>query len=193
VSYESSGELGVELGPLDLSTSTGTNTGDMLITHHPDGTKSRTLTAVYGDDNPDLTVEQRFDKDGKLVPGSEKYALQFDTTDPNAREMLVYEMLVYAFTGDAEKAKAARESDEPLVLHFNEEQMRALQERASEGDFSHMGLGGLLSDYDGEPLEPFMAARNMAGSIHNEYAMAQLLWGVYSNGGSPLPGELQMG
>ena len=95
VKYESQTEFGLEIGPIELSAEGAANTGDMLITHHPDGTTTRSLDLVYGGDHPDLNISQRFDQQGKLIPGSESYTYKFDTDDPNFREIMVY-----AFTGD---------------------------------------------------------------------------------------------
>lgn len=191
LTYESAGSVGLDLGPFSLEGSTGTNTGDMILTHHPDGTQSMTMDVTYGGDHPDLTIERKFDKDGELIEGSEKFALKFDTKDDNARELLVY-----SFTGDADKAKAARENDQPITLNLTASEMRQLQERAVEPEMHHMGLGGIMEDYDGKLVEPWYAARTMACSpTFNEYRLATEFWGLYVDSGKtqPLPGELTIG
>ncbi|OJT24364.1 hypothetical protein BO221_14450 [Archangium sp. Cb G35] len=189
VTYESQSEFGLELGPIELSAEGATNTGDLLITHHPDGTTTRSLDLVYGGDHPDLNISQRFDQEGNLIPGSESYTYKFDTDDPNMREIMVY-----AYTGDEAQAKAARDSDEPLVLTLTREQMQQLQERAREQPMGHMGLGGLLSDYDGNPLDPTQAASILAGSpVYNEFRVVQELFGLSDGGNNPPPGTLQIG
>ena len=116
--------------------------------------------------------------------------MKFDTTDDNARELLVY-----SFTGDEAKAKAARENDEPITLNLTAADVKELQRRAREQPMSHMGLGGLLSDYDGNPVDPLMAVRNMAISpAYNEFRLAESYFGVFMDGDKkPLPGELTIG
>ncbi|SEK27423.1 hypothetical protein SAMN05444354_101162 [Stigmatella aurantiaca] len=191
INYESTGgKVGLDIGPINLETDGTTNTGEYLITHHPDGTKSVTSDITYGGDHPDITIEQKYDKEGKLIPGSEKFAMKFDTTDDNARELLVY-----SFTGDEAKAKAARENDEPITLNLTAGDVKELQRRAREQPMSHMGLGGLLSDYDGNPVDPLMAVRNMAISpAYNEFRLAESYFGVFMDGDKqPLPGELKIG
>lgn len=188
VKYESQAEFGLEIGPIELSAEGAANTGDMLITHNPDGTTTRSLELVYGGDHPDLTIEQRFDAEGKLIPGSERYTYTFDTEDPNFRELMVY-----AFTGDADKAQAARDSDEPLTLTLTRDDLMRLQEQARNQPMGHMGLGGLMSDYDGNPLDPTMAASLLASSpAFNEYRLAESFFGLTDGGKNPLPGELQV-
>ncbi|HYO64972.1 MAG TPA: hypothetical protein VEU33_02715 [Archangium sp.] len=150
-------------------------------------------TATFDLSNPqgqaDLNISQRFDKDGKLVPGSESYTYEFDTDDPN-----MWEIMVYAYTGDEAQAKAARDSDEPMTLTLTRDQMRQLQERASDQPMGHMGLGGLLSDYDGNPLDPTTAASILAGSpVYNEFRVVQELFGLSDGGNNPPPGTLQVG
>ncbi|SEU13945.1 hypothetical protein [Stigmatella erecta] len=191
INYESTGgKVGLDIGPINLETDGTTNTGEYLITHHPDGTKPVTSDITYGGDHPDITIEQKYDKEGKLIPGSEKFAMKFDTTDGNARELLVY-----SFTGDEAKAKAARENDEPITLNLTAGDVKELQRRAREQPMSHMGLGGLLSDYDGNPVDPLMAVRNMAISpAYNEFRLAESYFGVFMDGDKqPLPGELKIG
>ncbi|KFE69642.1 hypothetical protein [Hyalangium minutum] len=191
INYESTGgKLGLDIGPISLETDGTTNTGEYLITHHPDGTKSVTSDITYGGDHPDITIEQKYDKDGKLIPDSEKFAMKFDTTDDNARELLVY-----SFTGDEAKAKAARENDDPITLNLTADDVKELQRRAREQPMSHMGLGGLLSDYDGNPVDPLMAVRNMAISpAYNEFRLAESYFGIFMDGQKkPLPGELTIG
>jgi hypothetical protein len=189
VKYESQTEFGLELGPIELNAEGAANTGDMLITHHPDGSTTRSMDLVYGGDHPDLNISQRFDKDGNLVPGSENYTYKFDTDDANFRELMVY-----SFTGDADAAKAARDSNEPITLTMSREEMQQLQSRANDQFMAHMGLGGLMSDYDGKPLDPTTAAGLLASSpAYNEYRLAESFWGLTDGGNRPLPGDLQVG
>jgi len=189
VKYESQTEFGLELGPFELSAEGAANTGDMLITHNPDGTTTRSLDLVYGGDHPDLNISQRFDQEGNLIPGSENYTYEFDTEDPNFREIMVY-----AFTGDEAQAKAARDSAEPITLTMSRAEMQELQRRGSEQFMGHMGLGGLLSDYDGEPLDPTRAASILASSpAYNEYRLAESFFGLSDGGNRPPPGELRIG
>lgn len=188
VKYESQTEFGLELGPIELSAEGPANTGDMLITHNPDGTTTRSLALTYGGDHPDLAIEQRFDAEGKLIPGSERYTYTFDTKDPNFRELMVY-----AFTGDADKARAARDSEEPLTLTLSRDDLVKLQEQARNQPMSHMGLGGLMSDYDGNPLDPTRAAALLASSpAFNEYRLAESFFGISDGGRVRLPGELRV-
>ncbi|MCP3097441.1 hypothetical protein LZ198_00985 [Myxococcus sp. K15C18031901] len=193
VHYESTGgKVDIDVGPFNIGTDGTTNTGDYLITHHPDGTKSLTSDITYGGDHPDVTIEQKYDKDGKLVPGSEKFAMKFDTKDDNARELLVY-----SYTGDAQKAKAARENDDPITLNLTASDIREMQRRSGiqAENGGHMGINVLLTDYDGKPNDPLMAVRNMACSpAYNEYKLAQSYFGLFQDAGKkPLPGELVIG
>ncbi|MCY0996873.1 hypothetical protein OWM54_06930 [Myxococcus sp. MISCRS1] len=193
INYESTGgKVGIDVGPFSIETDGTTNTGDYLITHHPDGTKSLTSDITYGGDHPDITLEQKYDKDGKLVPGSEKFAMKFDTKDDNARELLVY-----SFTGDADKAKAAREHDKPITLNLTADDIEEMQRRSGiqAQNGGHMGINVLLTDYDGKPNDPLMAVRNMACSpAYNEYKLAQSYFGLFMDEGKkPLSGELVIG
>ena len=53
INYESTGgKLGLDIGPISLESDGTTNTGEYLITHHPDGTKSVTSDIHYGGDHP---------------------------------------------------------------------------------------------------------------------------------------------
>ncbi|OJH38888.1 hypothetical protein [Cystobacter ferrugineus] len=191
VSYESvGGKFGIEVGPFSAESEGTTNTGDYLITHHPDGTKSLTMDVTYGGDHPDLTFEQKYDKDGKPIPGTDKYALKFDTKDDNARELLVH-----AYTGDQAQAKAARGNDDPITVNLTAADVRELQRRAADQPMAHMGINVLLTDYDGKPVDPLMAVRTMACSpTYNEYRLAQSLFGIMmQDGRKPIPGEVKVG
>ncbi|MCE9666456.1 hypothetical protein LY474_01410 [Myxococcus stipitatus] len=193
VNYESTGgKVDIDVGPFSIGTDGTTNTGDYLITHHPDGTKSLTSDITYGGDHPDITIEQKYGKDGKLIPGSEKFAMKFDTKDDNARELLVY-----SYTGDSAKAKAARENDDPITLNLTASDIQEMQRRSGiqAQNGGHMGINVLLTDYDGKPNDPLMAVRNMACSpAYNEYKLAQSYFGLFQDAGKkPLPGELVIG
>ncbi|EPX59299.1 hypothetical protein D187_003203 [Cystobacter fuscus DSM 2262] len=191
LNYESvGGKFGIEAGPFSAESEGTTNTGDYLITHHPDGTKSLTVDVTYGGDHPDLTFEQKYGKDGKPIAGTDKYALKFDTQDDDARELLVY-----AYTGDEAQAKAARGNDEPITLNLTANDVRELQRRALDRPMAHMGLGGLFSGYDGKPTEPMMAMRNLACTPRfNERGLAESLYGiVMQDGRKPFPGEVKVG
>ena len=72
--------------------------------------------------------------------------------------------------------------------------MQQFQTRANEQFMAHMGLGGLLSDYDGKPLDPTMAASILASSpAYNEYRLAESFFGLSDGGNQPPPGQLQIG
>jgi hypothetical protein len=192
VSYESVGaQFNLDIGELNLGTEGTTNTGEFLVTHNPDGTRAVTQTLTYGGDHPDMRVERTFGADGQLIPGSETFALTFDTTDDLARQSLVE-----SFTGDPAQGQAAAAHDEPITLNLTAADVQELQQRSSENPMGHLGLGGLLRDYDGEPLEPTLAVRNMAASpAYNEFGLAQAYWGLYLDSGrtDPLPGTLTLG
>ncbi|NVJ21594.1 hypothetical protein HUW62_10240 [Myxococcus sp. AM011] len=193
INYESTGgKVGIDVGPFSIESDGTTNTGEYLITHHPDGTKSMTSDITYGGDHPDITIEQKYGTDGKLIPGSEKFAMKFDTTDDNARELLVY-----SYTGDAEKAKAAREHDRPITLNLTPDDVKELQRRSGiqAENGGHMGINMILTDYDGKPTDALWAVRTMACSpAYNEYKLAESYFGLFMDGGKqPLPGELVIG
>ncbi|MFP2911723.1 hypothetical protein ACLESD_43200, partial [Pyxidicoccus sp. 3LFB2] len=192
LTYESvGGQFNLDIGELSLGTEGTTNTGEYLVTHNPDGTRAVTQTFTYGGDHPDMRYEQTYGADGQPVPGSERYALTFDTTDDLARQSLVE-----SFTGDPAQGQAAAAHDEPITLNLTPAEVQELQRRSSEQSLSHLGLGGLLSDYDGQPLSPAMAVRNMAASpTYNEFGLAQSYWGLYLDSGrtEPLPGTLTIG
>lgn len=195
INYDSKGgQLGLNIGPIQLETDGVTNSGEKIITHHPDGTKSVTADITYGGDHPELRIEQKYDKEGKRIPGTEKFALKFDTKEDNLRHDLVY-----AFTGDQEKAEAARGNDKPITLNLSASNVQELQRRAREqsmdnGTLGNGSLGGLLSNADGSPAELLDAVSNMAGSpISGGAWLVGCYVGLSVGGQQPLSGELKIG
>ncbi|WP_342375174.1 hypothetical protein NVS55_28260 [Myxococcus stipitatus] len=158
---------------------------EFVVTHNSDGTKTLTASASFGDaDRPELNYTAKYDKDGTLVPGSDSMSLVFDTTDDNARERLVM-----AFTGDAAKAKAARENDNPLTLTLSASDIQSMQARV--GADSNSKLSSLLKDYDNSPASQGLAMLNMAKGLGNEIDVASEYWNlVTTSGGTPLSGTV---
>jgi type II secretory pathway pseudopilin PulG len=187
VSSQGSVELGI--GPLDVGGDVPGITSDMLITHHPDGTTSRSMDVVYEGDHPGFNLQQRLDASGQFIPGSETYTYTFDGLDMSTRGRLAQ-----AFGGDAALAEAARASTAPLTLTLNQDQVRQLQEVARAAPRADLGMGSLLSDYNGNPSDPLTAALTMASSgTYNETVLAQQLFILTGNGTRPLSGDLQLG
>jgi hypothetical protein len=190
--YESQGELGVGLGPLELSIEGQKNTVDALLTHHPDGTTTRSVDVEYGegDFHPDLNIQQRFDAAGQLIPGTERYTYAFDMANPSFRESMAYSFLGLDDEALAQ-GQAAHDSQQPLTLTLTPEDVRQLQEAARAG---HSGLSSLLHDHAGNPLEPMQAARLLAGSAgYGQTDLAQAFSIITNGGDRPLPGTFQVG
>ncbi|WP_241758043.1 hypothetical protein [Myxococcus landrumensis] len=158
---------------------------EFIVTYNADGTKTVTANASFGDgDHPELNHKATYDKDGKLVPGSDSMYLEFDTMDANTRERLVK-----AFTGDAAKAKAARDSDSPLTLTLTASDIQALQARVGSDSIS--ALSSLLKDENSDPASQGLAMLNMAKGLGNEMALVMEFWNLSTlDPGTPLPGTL---
>ncbi|MCP3143143.1 hypothetical protein [Pyxidicoccus xibeiensis] len=181
---------GINVEDVTFGTEGVTNTGEYLITHNADGTRTLSAEASYGGDHPDLTFEERYDAQGQPIPGTAQYTLEFDTEDALRREALVR-----SFGGDAAEVQAARDGDAPISVSLTPDEVRELQRRSSEQPQSHLGLGGVLTDLDGEPAAPFVAVRNMAASpVYGENVLADSYWNLYlDSGNTTLPGSVSVG
>jgi hypothetical protein len=187
--YEHKKTWGIDIGPLGAELEQDSAAWESALVHNPDGTKSLTLEGKTAPECPTLTVQQDYDKDGKLIPGSEKYALQFDNIKDDGER---YNM-VLAMTNDPERAKQAMTSDEPLTLHLTADDVRAMKGRFQEAAQRHPGNDNRLASAFEHSDDPSHMVLMLARNIQGEQGIAKGLHGAFFGSNAALPGTLEGG
>lgn len=203
VNYESQVKLGITFsveGPLEhqgltgtgdelkggagggATLTTGKNTVEAVVEHRPDGTRAVTLQDGHGDTKSTATFKSEFDKNGKPIPGKDEYEV---TLNP---PQLHREALVYAWTGDAEKARRAKESGGPVTVKFTGDDLARIRERAHAATRTHpMGL-----HHDWDVKNDMELVHKLITIPSDDVAQDSLYLNDPARpGGRPLPGTIQ--
>jgi hypothetical protein len=178
IDYSSQSQLGVKVGPLDVTLGGAKNTGSRVVTTLPDGTASVSVDLQYSGNVP-MNVTEKFDKDGKEILSERRYTYTLKADENSAQ------MLNAAITGDIQQAQNGPvKPGKTVTMQFTEDQMRAYMEMTQKATAAGMGGGSsldmLVEDYDGKFInspEDFALAlgRNLNGG---DYAQAERMFSI---------------
>lgn len=169
--YASQTKLDAKLGPLSFGLDGPKNTGSSVLTIEPDGSMTRTVDLQYSGNAP-LTINQKFDTQGKEIASARTYTYTIKVDANNAQ------LINAAQTGDLGRAQDGPvKAGQTIAITYSVADLRALSEDAQTAiDASHgmdFKLQALTQDYDGKALDTEQLALALARNVNeSSYGIA---------------------